>query len=104
MSDFENFEILHIPLPIQTANGSTYITGKGAITLRHLNVQKNVVETTINNVFFCDNLTCKGTSRVSLSKSGELISTKSSISICIVFSLFLASSVCIMWYDAFYSI
>ena len=27
-----------------------YITGKGAITLRYLNAQKNMVETTINDV------------------------------------------------------
>ena len=39
---------------------------------------------------------CKGTSRVSLSKSSELVSTKSSISVRIAFLLFLASSVCIM--------
>jgi len=46
---------------------------------------------------------CKGiTSRVLLSKSGELVSTRSSISVCIAFPLFLTSSVCVMRCNAFY--
>jgi len=48
---------------------------------------------------------CKRTSRVLLSKSGELISTKSSIFIHVLCSLlFLTSLVCVMQCDAFYSI
>jgi len=47
---------------------------------------------------------CKRISRVLLSKSSELISTKSSISVHIIFLSFLTSPVCIMWCDAFYSI
>jgi len=40
--------------------------------------------------------TIRGQSRISLSKSSELASSQSSISVCIAFLLFLASSVCIM--------
>jgi len=58
ISDFESFETLHILLSIQTASGSMYITGKRAVTLKHLDMQKNMVETIINNVFFCNNLIC----------------------------------------------
>ena len=56
ISDFESFETLYILLPIQTANGSTYLIEKGTITLRHLNIQKNMVETIINDVFLCNDL------------------------------------------------
>jgi len=48
---------------------------------------------------------CKGTvSRVVLSKSRKLVSTKALYLFVIAFLLFLASSVCIMWFDVFYSI
>jgi len=45
--------------------------------------------------------TIRGQSRVLLSKSGELTSSRSSISVHIIFLSFLASSVCIMQCDAF---
>jgi len=48
---------------------------------------------------------CKGiVSRVVLSKSRKLASTKALYLFVIIFLLFLASSVCIMWCDVFYSI
>ena len=46
-------------------------------------------------------MSCKGTSRVLLSKSNEPVSTRGSILVCIVFPLFLASPVCFMQCDAF---
>ena len=56
-------------------------------------------------VLACTWSLCKGTSWVSLSKSGELVFTKSFIFIHVLcFLLFLTSLVCIMQCNAFYSI
>ena len=49
-------------------------------------------------------LCVRGQSRITLSKSNEPISTRGSISVHIAFSSFLASPVCIMQCNAFYSI
>jgi len=56
-NDFAMFERLPKPLPIHTANGSTLITGKGSVVLRHLNACNDAVTTRINNVFYCEDLT-----------------------------------------------
>jgi len=45
-----------VPFLIHIANGSTYITGKGVVVLRHLNT-KNSIITTLLSVFFCEDLT-----------------------------------------------
>jgi len=74
MSDFESFEILHILSLIQIANRSMYITGKGAITLRYFNMQKNMVEITINDVFFYNDLICQLLSLGAFLQNGFIIS------------------------------
>jgi len=58
-NDFATFERLSKPLPIHTANGSTLIAGKGSVVLRHLNACNDTVITRINNVFYCEDLTCQ---------------------------------------------
>jgi len=58
-NDFATFERLPKPLPIHTANGSTLIAGKGSVVLRHLNACNDTVITRINNVFYCEDLTCQ---------------------------------------------
>ena len=58
-SDFVTFKVLAMPLPIYTANGSTLITGKGTVILKHLSSQNKEVTTIVNMVFFCKNLTCR---------------------------------------------
>ena len=50
------FEVLAMLLPIYTANGSTLITGKGT---KHLSSQNKEITTTVNMVFFCEDLTCQ---------------------------------------------
>jgi len=52
------FEKLLVPFPIYTANGSTHITGKGVVVLRHLNTKNSIITTILLSVFFCKDLTC----------------------------------------------
>jgi len=58
-SDFITFEELPIKLLIQTINGMTYITGKGSIVFRHKGRKGKSLNTTINTVFYCADLTCR---------------------------------------------
>ena len=46
--NFVTFEELPIPLPIQTTNGTAYITGRGLLSLKHISARDEVVTTTIN--------------------------------------------------------
>jgi len=55
--DFVTFQELPIPFPIHTANGSTHITGKGSVVLKHLNSKNQEVTTNVPSVFFCEDLT-----------------------------------------------
>ena len=56
--DFTTFEILHMPIPIHTANGSIFITGKGSIVLKYLSIDTKEVTTILELVFSYEDLTC----------------------------------------------
>jgi len=82
------FEKLPVPFPIHIANGSTHITGKGVVVLRHLNTKNSIITTTLPSVFFCKDLTCcllflgaflQDELTVSRNKSIVSINTKSGI-------------------------
>ena len=70
-------------------------------TLFQVKLTCNWVSVIAFNITLLKTLTrpCKGTSRVSLSKSNEPVSTRDSISVCIMFLSFLTSLVCVMWYN-----
>jgi len=55
--DFIMFEKLLVPFLIYTANGSTHITGKGVVVLRHLNIKNSIITTILPSIFFCKDLT-----------------------------------------------
>jgi len=57
-SNFITFEEFPIKLPIQTANGMTYITGKSSIVFSHKGRQDESLNMTIDTVFYCANLMC----------------------------------------------
>ena len=73
-NDFTIFETIAVPLSIHTTNGSTYITGKGSVTLRHLNDYSYTIATTLDNVFYCKDLICH------LLSLGEFLQNSLSIS------------------------
>ena len=56
-NDFTIFKTIAVSLLIHTINGSMYITGKGSVTLRHLNDCSHTTATTLDNVFYCKDLT-----------------------------------------------
>jgi len=56
--NFVTFQELPIPFPIHIANGSTHITGKGSVVLKHLNSKNQEMTTNIPSVFFCKDLIC----------------------------------------------
>jgi len=56
--NFTTFETLYMPIPIYTANRSTFITGKGSVVLKHLSINTKEVATTLESVFFCKDLMC----------------------------------------------
>jgi len=57
--NFVTFQELPIPFPIHIANGSTHITGKGSVVLKHLNSKNQEMTTNVPSVFFCEDLTCQ---------------------------------------------